>query len=216
MYKDKPFHIGTVRFTNKTYTENLEWKTRKNHKGCIYGLDTKITDSVNKGEYIFVMEMNNDKNKIMGIGLIKNVTMPSYRSRIYEEEIYNKFVYKGKNHITREKLLEIDTNMVLFLENMLFKGAHHFKRGNGCTIVTKNRIAQSEYYSRPIQKRVYRCKICGKIKKGHTCPGKRVKLVPLEKKCKLCFKVKKGHICSGIKKNLILLDVVLKFFSNIF
>ena len=216
MYKDKPFHIGTVRFTNKAYTENLEWKTRKNHKGCIYGLDTKITDSVNKGEYIFVMEMNNDKNKIMGIGLIKNVTMPSYRSRIYEDEIYNKFVYKGKNHITREKLLEIDTNMVLFLENMLFKGAHHFKRGNGCTIVTKNRIAQSEYYSRPIQKRVYRCKICGKIKKGHTCPGKRVKLVPLEKKCKLCFKVKKGHICSGIKKNLILLDVVLKFFSNIF
>ena len=57
MYKDKPFHIGTVRFTNKTYTENLEWRTRKNHKGCIYGLDTKITDSVNKGEYIFVMEM---------------------------------------------------------------------------------------------------------------------------------------------------------------
>ena len=112
MYKDKPFHIGTVRFTNKTYTENLEWKTRKNHKGCIYGLDTKITDSVNKGEYIFVMEMNNDKNKIMGIGLIKNVTMPSYRSRIYEDEIYNKFVYKGKNHITREKLLEIDTEMV--------------------------------------------------------------------------------------------------------
>ena len=49
------------------------------------------------------MEMNNDKNKIMGEGLIKNVTMPSYRSRIYEDEIYNKFVYKGKNHITREK-----------------------------------------------------------------------------------------------------------------
>ena len=47
-------------------------------------------------------------------------------------------------------------------------------------------------------------KICGKIKKGHTCPGKRVKLVPLEKKCKLCFQVKKGHICSGIKKNLLL------------
>ena len=216
MYKDKPFHIGTVRFTNKTYQENQNWKERKNHKGCIYGLDTKITDNINKGEYIFVLEMNNDKNKIMGIGLIKNVTIPAERSRIYEDEIYNNYIYKGKKHITREKLMEKKEEMVLFLENMLFEGSHHFKRGNGCTILTKNRIAQAEYYSRPIERRVYRCKICGKKKKGHKCPGKRVKLVPLEKKCKICFQVKKGHICPGIKKNLILLNIVLEFFSNIF
>jgi len=216
MYKDKPFHIGTVRFTNKTYQENLKWKERKNHNGCIYGLDIKITDKINKGEYIFVIEMNNDKNKIMGIGLIKNVTIPTERSRIYEDEIYNNYIYKGKNHITREKLIEMKEDMVLFLENMLFRGTHHFKRGSGCTILTKDRIAQAEYYSTPIQKRVYRCKICGKKKKGHSCPGKRVKLVPLEKKCKICFQVKKGHICPGIKKNLILLNIVLEFFSNIF
>ena len=216
MYNDKPFHIGTVRFTNKTYEENLKWKERKKHKGCIYGLDTKITDNINKGEYIFVLEMNNDKNKIMGIGLIKNVTIPTQRSRIYEDEIYNKYVYKGKNHITREKLIEMNTVMILFLEKMLFTGCHHFKRGNGCTILTKDRIAQAEYYDRPVERRVYRCKICGKKKKGHKCPGKRVKLVPLEKKCKICFQVKKGHICPGIKKNLILLNVVLKFFSDIF
>ena len=216
MYKDKPFHIGTVRFTNKTYQENQNWKERKNHKGCIYGLDTKITDNINKGEYIFVLEMNNDKNKIMGIGLIKNVTIPAERSRIYEDEIYNNYIYKGKKHITREKLIEKKEEMVLFLENMLFEGSHHFKRGNGCTILTKDRIAQAEYYSRPIERRVYRCKICGKKKKGHKCPGKRVKLVPLEKKCKICFQVKKGHICPGIKKNLILLNIVLEFFSNIF
>ena len=216
MYKDKPFHIGTVRFTNKTYQENQNWKERKNHKGCIYGLDTKITDNINKGEYIFVLEMNNDKNKIMGIGLIKNVTIPAERSRIYEDEIYNNYIYKGRKHITREKLIEKKEEMVLFLENMLFEGSHHFKRGNGCTILTKDRIAQAEYYSRPIERRVYRCKICGKKKKGHKCPGKRVKLVPLEKKCKICFQVKKGHICPGIKKNLILLNIVLEFFSNIF
>ena len=107
-------------------------------------------------------------------------------------------------------------NVVLFLENILFTGSHHFKRGNGCTIITKDRIAQADYYSRPIKRRIYRCKICGKKKKGHTCSGKRVKLVPLEKKCKICFQVKKGHICPGIKKNLILLKVVLNFFSNIF
>ena len=32
MYNDKPFHIGTVRFTNKTYEENLKWKERKKIK----------------------------------------------------------------------------------------------------------------------------------------------------------------------------------------
>ena len=71
---------------------------------------------------------------------------------------------KGKNHINREELLKINDRIVFFLENILFKSAHHFKRGNGCTILTKNRIAQAEYYDRPIKKRVYRCKICGKIK----------------------------------------------------
>ena len=68
--------------------------------------------------------------------------------------------------------MEMKSNMVLFLEKMLFHGCHHFKRGNGCTILTKDRIAQAEYYDRPIQRRVYRCKICGKKKKGHKCPEK--------------------------------------------
>ena len=40
------------------------------------------------------------------------------------------------------------------------------KEENGCTILTKDRIAQAEYYSRPIERRVYRCKICGKRKKA--------------------------------------------------
>ena len=43
MYKDKPFHIGTVRFTNKIMKKILNGKREKS-QGCIYGLDTKITD----------------------------------------------------------------------------------------------------------------------------------------------------------------------------
>ena len=36
------FLIGTVRFNNSTYLENLNWKQRKKHKGCAYGLDKPI------------------------------------------------------------------------------------------------------------------------------------------------------------------------------
>ena len=104
MYKDKPFHIGTVRFTNKTYQENLEWKARKNHKGCIYGLDTKVTNTVNKGSYIFVMEMNNDKNKIQGIGFIKNKNHIGKYHKIYKDGNYNRYIYKSSRRVDRKNL----------------------------------------------------------------------------------------------------------------
>ena len=35
--KNKPFYIGSARFNNDTYKENLEWKKRKNWNGCCYG-----------------------------------------------------------------------------------------------------------------------------------------------------------------------------------
>ncbi len=63
MYKDKPFHIGTVRFTNKTYQENTKWKERKNNKGCIYGLDTKITEKNRNGKSELGREKEKKKKK---------------------------------------------------------------------------------------------------------------------------------------------------------
>ena len=62
------FLIGTVRFNNATYLENLKWKQRKNHKGCAYGLNKPIAQSVPKGKYIYIIEMNNDINKIRNEG----------------------------------------------------------------------------------------------------------------------------------------------------
>ena len=38
--------------------------------------------------------------------------MHTERSRIYEDEIYNNYIYKGKKHITREKLMELDSNNI--------------------------------------------------------------------------------------------------------
>lgn len=39
MIPQERFWIGTTRFDNKTFKENVDWRTKHNWKGCIYGVD---------------------------------------------------------------------------------------------------------------------------------------------------------------------------------
>ena len=217
LYKKRPFHIGTARFTNKTYKENLKWKQRKEWTGCIYGFDKKLPTTVNNNDYVFIIEMNNDKNEIMGIGLIQNVYIPSNRSRIYQSHTWNRFVYKGEYHISREKLLNLEkgTTIIKLLETILFYGSRHFKRSQGCTILSFDRISTCQH-KRDKERRAYRCKICGLPKKNHVCGKTMIKKIKENKKCHLCGKTKKGHICSMIKKDFQLLNIVCDFFTSLF
>ena len=217
LYKKRPFHIGTARFTDKTYKENLKWKQRKDWTGCIYGFDKKLPTTVNNNDYVFIIEMNNDKNEIMGIGLIQNVYIPSNRSRIYESHTWNRYVYKGEYHISREKLLNLEkgTLIIKLLETILFYGSRHFKRSQGCTILSFDRISTCQH-KRDKERRMYRCKICGFPKKNHVCGKVMIKKIKENKKCHLCGKTKKGHICSMIKKDFQLLNIVCNFFTNLF
>ena len=73
---NKPFHIGTARFTDETYNQNLNWKKRKKWDGCFYGFDKKLPTTIKTGELVFIVEMNNSQNMVMGIGLIKMVILP--------------------------------------------------------------------------------------------------------------------------------------------
>ena len=80
---------------------------------------------------------------------------------------------------------------VRFLENILFYGYKHFKRGQGCVILPWNRILTIEN---------------NKIEYNKSNP----------KKCGICGKAKKGHICSGVKKNLLLEKFIHNWFNNLF
>ena len=213
---NKPFHIGTARFTDETYKENLNWKKRKKWIGCCYGFDKKLPTTIKTGDLVFIIEMNNTQNKIMGIGLIQNLYNAEYRSRIYSQETWNQYVYKSKYYITRRNILEKSKgkHIIMFLERLLFTGYSHFKRGQGCITIPYDRIAIWGQYK--IKKTTYHCKKCGLPIKNHVCPGKRVKLVIKSKKCHICGKTKKGHICQGKKKNLKLLNNVLTFFKELF
>ena len=83
--------------------------------------------------------MNNDTNKIMGIGIIKN-WLYTRQCRIYRDRNYNRYIYRGKPYITREEMLQLHNNdgekMVECLEKLLFKGYQHLKRGQSVTEFT--------------------------------------------------------------------------------
>ena len=188
------FFIGSVRFNNKTYLENIKWKQRKQHQGCAYGLDKPLSIKIPSKKYIYIIEMNNDINKIMGIGKIKNEVVYSNRSRMYDDDRLNNFIYKSPDFISRNDIIKSKekANIVLrFLENILFYGYKHFKRGQGCVIIPWNRILTEG---------------SKEISYNKSNP----------KKCSICSKNKKGHICQSLKKNLKLQYFIYNWFSNLF
>ena len=153
----KPFYIVTTRFTNDTWEENLRWRKMNEWKGCIYGVPHLISiySRIPPNARVYVIEMNNDTNKIMGIGVIKN-KYRSIRCNIYSDKYYNTYIYRDRAHITREKLMTYDKRgfyklFVKYLEKMLFKGSAHMKRGQGLTgIAIKWKTKNGKLMSLPI------------------------------------------------------------------
>tara|TARA_A100001015_G_C15034706_1_gene735409 strand:- start:2431 stop:3177 length:747 start_codon:yes stop_codon:yes gene_type:complete len=217
------FLIGTVRFNNETYKQNLKWRERKNLDGCGYGLDKPLSMKIPQNKEIYILEMNNSTNTIMGIGKIKNLIIYSNRSRIYDEERWNNYVYKSPYFRTKKEIIKNDKTVnndseIIFkiLENILFYGSRHFKRGQGCIILPWERILTTGSTIN-FDKRKYICKKCGLPKKNHICKGYRIRREQdLIKLCPICGKKKKGHICKSLKKNFILEKILIKWFDNLF
>jgi len=129
----------TTRFTDKTYMENC--RARKNlNVPCIYGLSKEISPH-HPYEPLYIIEMNNSINQIMGIGIIKKkISLQKYN--IYSDPFYNSYIYKGYQHFSRD---DLPLWMVDELETLLFKGKGHMKRGQGMTLLPKIHH-KPEYY----------------------------------------------------------------------
>lgn len=210
--------IGVVKFDNKTWDENQRWRRKNEHRGCIYGVDKEIPAKVQYGSDIFIIEMQNSINKIMGIGLIKNLYRADHRRKIYENDNYNRIVYVGKKYISREELLEKDKELIEYLEGVLFKGSRHFKRGHGVCVIPVERFGII-YKER--KRKITQCGRCGQL--GHnmrSCKSKvRIKCMdkPSSKKmCKYCGKLDKGHICPRFEKDIKKIKQIILFFHNLF
>jgi hypothetical protein len=81
---------------------------------------------------LFVVEMNNTSNKIEGIGLVRNNVRLDLTFEVYEEGDFNRYVYRGDHRLNRE---ELPPDLALLLENILFVGKSHYKRGRSITSV---------------------------------------------------------------------------------
>jgi hypothetical protein len=116
----------TARFNTDTYTENKRY--REIHKvKCIYNPAVPISDRHPPGKY-YILEMNIDTNKLLGIGIIQKQLQPCVQ--IYKDPSYNRYTYMGNDYITLDKLPE---SMIEYLEKKLFYGKTHMKRGMGLT-----------------------------------------------------------------------------------
>jgi len=79
---------------------------------------------------LFVLEMNNDKNRIMGIGMVVN--HPQMRKySVYQNNNYNRYVFSGKHRIDRDDMSEKEEQIMKAFDILCFKGHYHMKRGQG-------------------------------------------------------------------------------------
>ena len=132
------YGILTTRYNNDTYYEYIRWKQNNNYTGCIYNLKTKISYQNLYDRPYFVLEMNNDMNKIMGIGIIKN-KISLKKAQIFSNPYLNRYCYEGKKHKTifsqGETCLSKEDYDLLFqlFEKNIFYGKGHMKRGQSMT-----------------------------------------------------------------------------------
>jgi hypothetical protein len=128
--------IASTRFNNNTWYENIKYRDINNHQGCLYTNNTKISATTAAYSFLIVLEMNNDKNIIEGMGLICNTPRDIKRFKVYDDINRNKYSYHSNYRISRDKIKECDNDMLIFLEYILFKGTTHSKRQYGITRVS--------------------------------------------------------------------------------
>jgi hypothetical protein len=79
---------------------------------------------------MFVLEMNNDTNKIIGIGMVRNHPVVNKYS-VYSEGNYNRYVFVGKTRIDRSEMDEEEERIMKVFDILCFTGNKHMKRGQG-------------------------------------------------------------------------------------
>ena len=154
---------------------------------CVYGSPIPVKHAVRGSAWMIVLEMQNDANKIAGIGLVKNspnlpgVPIPhnsgskgagsALKPSVYSCGNYNRFIYQGayridliSNDPDEIKLTREEQLVIKMLELALFYGPNHSKRGKGICELPKH-VASLYDFKECLKQLVQRFI---KIKKGLT------------------------------------------------
>ena len=142
--KTQMYILATTRFNTETWQENIEWREKNNHKGCIYGTPKEIGVDITPNIPMFILEMHNDENKVKGIGLIKNALL--IKEKIVSETVpryFPSYYWYGRTYYEQYNKLEYD----FFLMNLdgsisEFNG----KKNNLFEFMSDNIDEVKEYY----------------------------------------------------------------------
>ena len=129
------FHLACTRFTTSTYHENVGYRNKHN-EAVIYGISIPIRDIYPLDCLLFVVEMNNTTNCVEGIGLIRNRQLHDKRYIIYENNEYNRYIYRGTYWLSRTQIGEYSPMILDVFETILFKGKTHLKHRYGINVIT--------------------------------------------------------------------------------
>jgi len=128
--RNNKFYLCITRFNNTTFSENERFRENNGINGCIYGSPSEMPAIIINEGKVFVFEMNNQKNKIMGIGYMFN-KHDHTKYKIYNNNDYNRYCYKSDFRVDRAYMKDNDIKYLKYIECALFKGSTHQKRGHG-------------------------------------------------------------------------------------
>ena len=126
------FTVVTGRYDDETWNSSVNYRIKKKI-ACIYAPPCRLSPLIDLNSPVFVIEMNNSLNQIMGIGLIKNKLVTDKVYKVQADSNCNRYIYIGDYHISREILDNYNSFLVYVLEEILFTGYTHSKRGTGLT-----------------------------------------------------------------------------------
>lgn len=149
-------HIACTRFNNLTYDENMSYR-QKNKEIVIYGSALKIRCIYDIGCKIYVAEMNNETDKIEGIGLINNNLVCDRRHKIYDNNEHNRYIYRGKHWISRSQIEAYEPEINEIFDIILFKGKSNLKRRIGITMITEKLFTNWNFEMTILKQMVKRC-----------------------------------------------------------
>jgi hypothetical protein len=132
--------IGTTRFNSTTWEQNRDWRAVNKPSGCAYGVMKTIGERIPLNSSVYVLEMNNTTNTIMGIGLVVNCPDPLENVKIYKDYNYCCYLYTSDFRIDLTEFSRKEKSIIKIFEHLVFKDKSHLKRGQGITALPDKMI----------------------------------------------------------------------------
>ena len=145
-FTNNTFYVTTTRFNNETYKQNERYRVVNDLEGCVYGTPQEMPSYIPIGAKVFVFEMNNETNEVEGIGYLNNRLYTKGRFNIYKDRNYNRYTYIGKHRTDRHELSEDLISKLAIIEELIFKGKGHLKRGQGITSFTQKKLDKNKKF----------------------------------------------------------------------